>query len=113
VRRRPFPCATAWQVGAASLPAMTSPARRPPRPRCGLLDLLTPSTANPGIEDLEVMVMRSDGLLLLRLSLLPPFTNDARKERTANGRRMLLILPPPVGDVDFCISDTCYVCKAN
>ncbi|KAG2555593.1 hypothetical protein PVAP13_8NG002301 [Panicum virgatum] len=66
----PFPCAVAWQAGVASSAATASSARRPSR-RC-LLDLLMLSRANLGVEDLEVMVWRSDGLLLwLCLPSLP------------------------------------------
>ncbi|KAG2590695.1 hypothetical protein PVAP13_5NG425240 [Panicum virgatum] len=77
----PFACAAAWQAGAASSAAAASPARRPPQ--CGLLDLLMLSPANLGVEDLEVVVRRSDGLLL-RLCL-PSLPSRAACER--NDRR--------------------------
>ena len=104
-----------------------SPARRPGRraqpprrrrlPRRDVLpdaassiDLLTPSPVNLGVEDLEVMVRRSDGLLL-RLCL-PSLPSQAARER--NGRPVMhLLLPPPVGDEDFCVGDASTVYEAN
>ena len=62
------------------------------------------------VEDLEVVVRRSDSLLL-RLCL-PSLPSQAARER--NGRRVMhLLLPPPVGDEVFCVGDASTVYEAN
>ena len=56
------------------------------------------------------MVRRSDGLLLLRLSPLPPFASGAREERPVV---MHVLLHLPVGDENFCVGDEFTVYEVN